>query len=228
MKTIRTCDVVIKYLLDAIMREEIPPGGKLPSTENLAKLTGTSIISVREAVKNLACIGLVEISHGRGMFLTRGLPIMEDLLEARMVIESNSAMKAAGKLDAADREKIEQMLQQMEKHSKEGDIEAFSTMDYEFHIYISKLAGSRILSKSLENIKELLYYQQSSVNRLRPGIIRQSLIRHRELFEALKNGDARSAAATMTQHIAEVIEFWKTSQPGSMKEGKTMLQRRNQ
>ena len=226
MKTVRTCDVVIKYLLDSIMRGEIPPGGRLPSTENLAKLTGTSIISAREAVKNLACIGLVEISHGRGMFLTEGLPIMEDLLDARMVIESNSALKAAGKLDGAAREKIEQMLQQMEDHSKAGDIEAFSAMDYEFHIYISKLAGSRILSRSLENIKELLYYQQSSINRLRPGIIKQSLIRHRELFAALKDGNARLAASTMTQHIAEVIEFWKTSRSCSSKEEKTMLQSR--
>ncbi|MHB8909470.1 MAG: FadR/GntR family transcriptional regulator [Syntrophales bacterium] len=228
MKPVRICDVVIKYLLDSIMRGEIPLGGKLPSTENLAKLTGTSIISAREAMKNLAWTGIVEICHGRGMFLTEGLPIMEDLLEARMVIESNSALKAAGKLDGAAQEKIEQMLQRMEEHSKEGDVEGFSEMDYEFHIYISKLAGSRILSRSLENIKELLYYQQSSINRLRPGIIKQSLIRHRELFAALKDGDAPLAASTMTQHIAEVIEFWKTSQSGSAKEGKTMLQRRKE
>ena len=72
MKPTKSSDVIIKVLLDLIMKGEIRPGDKVPSAENLAKNTGTSVISAREAVQNLAGIGLVEIMHGRGIFLTEG------------------------------------------------------------------------------------------------------------------------------------------------------------
>jgi GntR family transcriptional repressor for pyruvate dehydrogenase complex len=63
MKTMRSSDVVIKFLLDLIMKSEVKLGDKLPSIENLAKQIGTSVISAREAVQNLSAVGLVEISQ---------------------------------------------------------------------------------------------------------------------------------------------------------------------
>ena len=68
MKIIRSSDVVIEFVLDLIIKGEVKPGDKLPSTENLARKIGTSVLSTREAVQNLASVGLVEISHGRGIF----------------------------------------------------------------------------------------------------------------------------------------------------------------
>ena len=91
----RSSDLVIRNLLDLIVRGRIRPGDKLPSTGNLAKQMGVSVVSAREAVQSLATIGLLEISHGRGIFLTEGAPVIEELLEARKVIESYNAMMAA-------------------------------------------------------------------------------------------------------------------------------------
>jgi GntR family transcriptional repressor for pyruvate dehydrogenase complex len=226
MKTIRSSDVVIKKLLDLIMQGEIEPGDKLPSTENLAKLTGTSIISAREAVQNLAAIGLVEISHGRGLFMTEGAPVMEELLEARKVIESHTVMMAAENIDSQGLEHMESLLQQMEKDIEGGDIEAFSENDYQYHLFIARAAGNRILLKTLENIKELLRYQQSTINRL-PNILRSSSSRHREIFEAIKKRDPDLAGSIMTGHITDVIESWKKN-VGSLREkkGKVKMVRR--
>ncbi len=222
MKTTRSSDVVIKSLLDLIMKGDILPGDKLPSTENLAKQTGTSVISAREALQNLASIGLVEISHGRGIFLTEGTPVMEELLEARKVIESNTAMMAARNIDSDGLDYVEKLLQQMEKSIKSGDFAAFSDMDYEFHLSVGKAAGNRILLKILENIKELLRYQLTTINRL-PNIIKTSSVRHREIFDAMKKGDPDLAGSIMTQHITEVIEFWKQNvAPIGGKKGKTI------
>jgi len=184
------------------------PGDKLPSTENLAKQTGTSVISAREALQNLASIGLVEISHGRGIFLTEGTPVMEELLEARKVIESNTVMMAARNIDTESLDYMENLLRRMEKSIKDGDFDAFSDMDYEFHLSIGEAAGNRILLKILENIKELLRYQLTTINRL-PNVIKTSSLRHREIFDAMKKRDPDSAGSIMTQHITEVIESWK-------------------
>ena len=218
MKTIRSSDIVIKTLLDLMMLGEIEPGGKLPSTENIAKLTGTSVISAREALQILSAIGLIEISHGRGIFMTEGAPVIEELLEARKVIESNTVMMAAKNIDSERLEHIENLLQQMEKDIKDGNIEAFSEKDYQYHLLITGAAGNRILLKTLENIKELLLYQQSTINRL-PNIIRSSSLRHREIYEAMKKRDPDLAGAIMTRHINEVIESWKKN-AGSVQEKK--------
>ena len=208
MKIIRSSDLVIKSLLDLIMRGEIGPGDKLPSTEHLARQTGTSAISAREAIQNLAAIGLVEIIHGRGTFMTAGAPVMEELLEARRVIEAHSAMAAARTSDPETIRGLEHLLEEMDRALRHGDIEGYSEMDYEFHLAIGKAAGNRILFKTLENIKGLLRYQQATINRL-PHIIEHSSARHKEIFGAIRDKDPDSAGRSMTGHITEVIDAWK-------------------
>jgi len=208
MKTIRSSDVVIKFLLDLIMKGEVNPGDKLPSIENLAKRIGTSVISAREAVQNLSAVGLVEISHGRGIFMTEGAPVIEELLEARKIIESHNAMMAAQNIDSGGLKYIEGLLAEMDKNIEQGDVDSFSEMDYEFHLSIGRAAGNRILLKVLENIKDLLRYQQSTINSL-PSIIRSSSIRHSEILNAIRTGDSNLAAQVMTKHLTEVIESWK-------------------
>lgn len=199
---------MIKFLLDLIMKGEVKPGDKLLSTENLAKKIGTSVISAREAVQSLSAVGLVEISHGRGIFMTEGTPVIEELLEARKIIESHNAMMAAENIDPGGLKNIEDLLAEMDKDIERGDIDSFSEMDYEFHLAIGKAAGNRILLKVLENIKDLLRYQQSTINSL-PDILQSSSVRHREILNAIRVGDPNLAAQVMTQHITEVIESWK-------------------
>jgi GntR family transcriptional repressor for pyruvate dehydrogenase complex len=210
MKPTKSSDAVIKVLLDLIMKGEIKPGDKLPSAENLAKNTGTSVITAREAVQNLAAIGLVEIMHGRGIFLTEGAPVIEELLEARKVIESSTVVMATRNLDAAGLDAIERLLDRMEASLAAGNTELFSELDYEFHFFLAKASGNRILLKTLENIKELLRYQQATINRL-PYIVHTSALRHREIFTALKSGNAELAGSIMDSHISEVIDAWKNS-----------------
>jgi DNA-binding FadR family transcriptional regulator len=229
MKTIKSSDLVIKNLLSQIMRGAIQPGDKLPSTEHLAKEMGTSIISAREAIQSLAAIGLVEVSHGRGIFMTQGAPVIEELLEARMVIESYNAMTAAKKIAPKKVKAIENLLDRMDQAMEAGDIDAFSELDYEFHHALGQAAGNRILFKTLENIKDLLRYQQSMINQL-PNIIQSSAVRHREIFEAIKKKDGVSAGSAMTKHIVEVIESWKKNLPslsGKQKRGRLSINARS-
>ena len=140
--------------------------------------------------------------------MTEGAPVIEELLEARKMIESRNAMMAAQKIDPAGLKNIENLLAEMDEHIESGDVDSFSEMDYEFHLSIGKAAGNRILLKVLENIKDLLRYQQSTINSL-PNVIRSSSVRHREILDAIRTGDPNLAAQVMTRHITEVIDAWK-------------------
>jgi GntR family transcriptional repressor for pyruvate dehydrogenase complex len=227
---IRASDIVIKSLIDAIVKGDIKPGDKLSSTEKIAKQMGTSVISAREAVQNLAIIGLVEISHGRGIFLTRGAPVIEELFEARRVIESHNAMMAARNIDAEGLKGMSRLLDEMDACLEKGDTDSYTDMDYEFHLSIGKASGNRILLRTLQNIKGLLRYQQSVINRL-PDIIRRSSVKHRGIYSAIKKGDSESARSLMAQHIAEVIESWKKNsgllQGQGQKQGRTQKVRQS-
>ena len=117
---------------------------------------------------------------------------------------------AARNLNPESLEEMERLLEKMENSLTAGDTELFSELDYQFHFFLGKASGNRILLKTLENIKELLRYQQATINRL-PDIIHISALRHREIFNAIKQGNPELAGVIMDKHINEVIDTWKKS-----------------
>lgn len=203
-----TCDIVARSLIESIIKGTFLPGDKLPSLDKIAKQNGTSVISAREAVQNLESLGLLEICHGKGIFVTEGLPIIEDLLEARRTLESYFAKTTAASCSAETLLKLEALIKGMDQDLAAGDTESFSAKDMEFHYTVAKAAGNRILFKTLFNIKNLLRYQLFTVNR-RPNIIPRSANRHTEVFNAIKNKDPEKAHAWMWQHMSETIDTWK-------------------
>ncbi len=205
----KASDIVIKHLLEEIVRGKIEPGDKLQSADSMAKLCGTSVLSAREAMQSLANIGIIEIIHGRGVFLTNGAPVIEELLEARRVLESHNAMMAAQNISTEELQALETLLHGMDENLKAGDTESFSEKDIEFHYSIGKAAGNRILFKTLINIRNLLYYQLFTINRL-PNIIERSMQCHWEIFKAIRQRDPETARSRMWNHITETIESWKT------------------
>ncbi len=204
----KACDIVIKHLLEEIVRGKIAPGDKLQSADSMAKFCGTSVLSAREAMQSLANIGIIEIIHGRGVFLTNGAPVIEELLEARRVLESHNAMMAAQNINGEELQALETLLHGMDENLKAGDTESFSEKDIEFHYSIGKAAGNRILFKTLINIRTLLYYQLFTINRL-PNIIERSMQCHWEIFKAIRHRDPETARSRMWNHITETIESWK-------------------
>ncbi|MBP7526677.1 MAG: FadR family transcriptional regulator, partial [Syntrophorhabdaceae bacterium] len=195
-------------LFDLIMKNEVKPGDKLLPAESMAKKFKISVASTREAVQSLATMGLVDIIHGRGIFLTEGRPIIEELLEARMAIEPFTVAMAAERIDEEGLVRMESVLDEMDRCLAEGIRDTFNENDCEFHLLISKAAGNRFLFKVLSNTRELLRYQVFAVNAI-PSLLRASAIRHREIFEAIRNHDPEAARRVMEQHITEAVRFWK-------------------
>jgi GntR family transcriptional repressor for pyruvate dehydrogenase complex len=205
---ITTPSLVVKKLLDLIVKGTVKPGDKLPSTDRIARETGTSIISAREAIKNLATIGVIEIRHGRGIFILNGRPVIEELLEARKVIECYNAMMAAQHADPQMLKDLEKLLVTMDEDIRRGDAESYSGKDYNFHLSLGMGSGNRILLKTLENIRSLLQYLLLAINRV-PGNLEKSSLLHWGLFTAISNKDSGSASSIMAQHIDDATTAWK-------------------
>jgi len=205
---VKTPDVIAKHLVNAIGRGELGPGDRLPTLVQLASTTGTSVLSVREAIASLAAIGLVEVRHGKGVFLTRGAPIVEDLLEARRALESAFALRAAESRSRDLLQRLGALVGEMERHRRGGDTEAYSEADLAFHYAIAEASGNRILVRTLVNVRNLLRWQLFTVNRL-PGSIERTHARHREILRAIRDGDGEGARMAMWSHLTELIARWQ-------------------
>jgi GntR family transcriptional repressor for pyruvate dehydrogenase complex len=201
--------------LDQIFRGKIRPGDKLPSAESMSRKTGVSIISAREGLKNLEAIGLVKILHGKGIFVTDGGPVIEEMLEARKTLECHNVEMATRKITDKDLGGLEYLIGLMDESIRIGDIRSFSEIDHEFHMMIGKVSGNRFLFKLFETTKNLLFYQQTMVNRY-PGNPEVAIRHHKRIFEALKQGDAASARAAMSEHLDEALRVFKKSVEDSM------------
>ncbi len=204
----KTGNVVAERLLDMIFRQKTEAGSKLPSAETIAKVTGVSIISAREAIKNLESIGLVEIKHGKGIFVTSGGPIVDEILEARKVMECQNAEMAASKVQDTQIEVLRSLLNAMDDEVASNNDRSFIALDHEFHLIIAQAAGNRFLYKGFCNAKSLLLYQQSQINKY-PGNLEVAARQHKQIVEAIAQKSPTGARLAMSVHLDEAMRIWK-------------------
>jgi len=209
---------ICQQLVSSIASADLPPGSKLPSERELMEMFSVGRSSIREALRALTLLGLVETKQGYGAcvathtgdYLGRsitwsslaGLHTNLEIVEAREVIESGVAQLAAERATSDDIELLEQQLANMEGHL--SDLSTFAEMDVNFHTTLAEIAGNRLLSQSIVSLRELLH--QSILEDLRKStdMARLSLDQHREIVEAIKEGDANLAGRAMRCHLRDV------------------------
>jgi len=213
-------DEIVQQIIELISREVLKPGDRLPSERELCKKFGVGRTSLREGLRSLAVMGILDGRVGEGTFvspsnskylaksLQRGLLLdrkkVQDLIETRLMLESQTAYLAAQRASEASLGEIEQAIQQMAKHLAQP--EKYLEFDLQFHLAIARATQNSILFNLLsmtrgylqEWIKESLAEPRNSRLGLRA---RLSVREHRKILEALRNGDAEAARQSMTDHI---------------------------
>ena len=220
-KTIRRSAVAheaIDVIKQMIVNGELRPGQRLPAERDLAAQLGLSRPSLREAIRALIALNILESRHGEGTFVSTLEPellsepidfllrVNDDslhaLFEARRVLEAGVASLAA--VRATDLE-----LTELEDFAKRGrtkvaDIDAFIEHDIEFHARISRAARSPILASLLGSVSALSLASrrqtaQSSAVRVR------ALADHEAMVKTLKARDPQAAHQAMIAHLEHVL-----------------------
>jgi GntR family transcriptional regulator, transcriptional repressor for pyruvate dehydrogenase complex len=205
---------VARLLLDYLLAGHVPPGGRLPSERHLAEELGVGRSVVREALKTLSLLGLVEVRHGDGTFLRSvesgllpsviewGLLLGErrtaDLVEARQHLEAVTAQLAAARRTDSDLVALKDALVGM--RSAGPDIEAFVAADVAFHLAVAEAAGNSVLSDVLRNIQSLLRVWITRVIHA-AGDSGPSCQEHVPVYEAIVRRDPIAAGAAMRAHL---------------------------
>ena len=207
-KTNRAYEVVIEAIKKKIKNGEIKKGEKLRPEREIAEDLGVSRASVREAVRALDVIGLIESRQGAGNYIKETFE--ESLIQPLSVmflLESQAAVLAAERIDEKDIKKLEELIDEM---SKTSDEEKNVEIDRQLHYIIDNASKNRVISSILAVISELI---DESIKGTRSELARKDaqnskklLEIHKELVDAMKNKSKKRAYEAMQRH-REIIEI---------------------
>lgn len=219
-----TQDCVKQYIID----RGYGPGDLLPPEAELARQLGVSRPSLREAMRALQTIGVVEARHGVGTFVgqfsfdsfTNGLAFLinvhrqdgqgsdrslYELVAIRELLESAVVERLAGTYSDEDLAALYSLVAEMERRA--GDGEMFADEDWRFHEILHRHSGNQLLVKMLEsfwNVCDRVRQDTPS-----PESLRTTARHHRELVDALASGDGLASARAMTAHFQGILQWFE-------------------
>jgi GntR family transcriptional regulator, transcriptional repressor for pyruvate dehydrogenase complex len=208
---------VVSRILELVRTGNLRPGDRLPPERELIEIFRISRPSLREALRALSILGVIESRHGGGAFVTDleaqtllapldfflslSKSNLDEAFESRRVIEVEIVRKAAIQADPKDLSDLEAM---MAAHAAViNDPIGFRILDSRFHEKLSVIAGNAILQR----IAYGLYNLGLDIRRratAEPGIIAQSTADHAQIVEAIYARDQTRAGEAMKTHLAHI------------------------
>lgn len=188
-------------MLQWILEGELTPGARIVETR-VARQLGTSQAPVREALRDLATLGLVEMRPYRGARVRE--PAADELVEAmelRGELEAIAARDAIGRIDGEMLARMRGLLEEMRASAARGDAHAQALQNSEFHTCVIEASGNRTLQRLWAMLEP---FARSYVTASVPGADLHWLAeRHVAILAALESGDRRRAAEAMRVHARE-------------------------
>ena len=187
-------------LLERIIAGAYPPGSRIVETR-VARELGTSQAPVREALRDLEALGVVEISPFRGARVRR--PGLDELLEAygvRAELEAMAARLAMPRLVADDLAVMDGLVDEMRRCADAGDTVGEAAADAAFHAALVDRAGNATLRRLWGQLEP---YSRTYINIAVPGADRREMAElHAPVLDALRSGDASLAEDAIRQHFS--------------------------
>jgi len=202
-------------LLQAILDGRYQPGARIVETR-VARELGTSQAPVREALRDLEALGVVETSPFRGARVRR--PSARELLEAyavRSELETLGARLALPAISDGDLEELAGRLREMRRAARAGDLHAEAAADAAFHGRIIELAGNATLERVWRRLEP---FSRTYITLVVPGADRHRIADlHDPVLEALRQRDPDLVAAALRRHFVEAgsmfARLWKDPAP---------------
>ena len=205
---------ITRLLIDFLLSGDIAPGQRIPSERSLTETLGAGRSAVREALKSLVLLGVLDARQGDGTYLARtpsellpqiigwGLMLgdrtVSDLIETRSHLEVTLAGLAAQRRSDTQLDELARVLGEMA--DSDDDLDRYIEADVEFHTTIAECSANKVLIGMHHSVRSLLNVWTSRIILAR-GSTRTSLALHVPIFDAIRDGDAEGARQAMTVHM---------------------------
>lgn len=218
--------------MDLISRGELKPGDHLPSERELCKDFGASRSSLREALRCLSIVGVLDARVGEGTsvandgekFLRKIIEWrliteqhdIENLLVVRIALEGVSAANTARLATAEQMEKLRRIIKKMQ--ASIDDERAYATLDLEFHLTLAEASGNTLVSNLIELVRSQLVKALHKVLVV-PHALPLAQKEHRAIFEAIERHDPEAARAAMQAHLEAHLKRYSAANKGESPAG---------
>jgi GntR family transcriptional repressor for pyruvate dehydrogenase complex len=215
-------EAISAEILDLLRQKQLSSGDKLPPERELAEMLGVSRPSLREALRALSIMKVVEVRQGDGTYVSALKPeelvdhlefvfMLDDsnlvqLFEARKIVETGNVSLAAERITDEELSALRACLEESERSV--DDSEAFMAADIELHEIISGAARNPLLGRFMASISTL-----SRASRQKTTLVREvrasAVEHHREIVAALEARDPQAAGAAMLRHLEHVEQMYR-------------------
>ncbi|MER7277078.1 FadR/GntR family transcriptional regulator [Dactylosporangium sp. NPDC000244] len=200
-------------IVELIHDRELPPGAPMPTEPQLMDLLGASRNSVREAVRALQALGIVEIRHGFGTFVGRasldvlapsltfrvrtgpgGVRALHDLVEVRELLETGLIGSVAGTVSEARFAALDALVSGMAHDA---------AADRAFHALLYEGCGNELVLQLIGMFWDV-YHEVQGLLAPPEDRIAQTVANHRRIVDALRDRDPEAAREAMRLHFRDV------------------------
>lgn len=209
-------NIISDYLVDRIITGELKPGDKIPSDRDLSALFNVGRTSIREALKVLSVLGLINILPGQGTFIASqsseffltplswsfliGEKNLEHLISVRNVLEIESARLAALNAAKEDLEILKDIFEQSKKAYTQSNYQLFLDSDLDFHLTIAQCSHNPILYNLLLTSRKLIKHisQSGMLNLDDLSAVYQE---HTHIYLSITRQNSAEAVSSMRHHL---------------------------
>ena len=227
IKKTRVAEEVADRIRTLILDGTFPQGQPLPSERVLTEQFGVSRGSIRDALRMLETIGLIETQHGRGTFpreltvdrlvaplasmMTFQHDLQDELLDVRRMFEPAVARVAAARATDEDFADLQRIIEAQQRKLKKG--QSAIVEDTEFHAALARSTRNRVVVSLMATLNDLLV-ESRKLTLKQKGRPAKSIEGHEAVVAALRRRDAEGAASAMYTHIDQIAQL--QSHPGEL------------
>ncbi|MEV0093008.1 FadR/GntR family transcriptional regulator [Streptomyces sp. NPDC050738] len=218
-------DEAIEKIKEMIVSGALRPGDRLPKESELAAELGLSRNSLREAVRALSLIRILDVRQGDGTYVTSLDPqlLLEamsfvvdfhrddtvlEFLAVRRILEPAATAMAAAKISEAE---LERLTAQLDALGPQPSVEELVASDLEFHRGIVQGSGNSVLCSLLDGLSGPTTRARVWRGLTQEDAVSRTLLEHRAILTALKDRDAEAARSWATVHIASVEQWLRST-----------------
>jgi GntR family transcriptional repressor for pyruvate dehydrogenase complex len=218
-------DEAIEKLKEMIVSGQLRPGDRLPREADLATSLGLSRSSLREAVRALSLVRILDVRQGDGTYVSslaadtlldalsfivefhHDASVLE-LLEVRRILEPAASAQAATRITDDAVASLEQILG---RSTVDSPVEDLVKNDLEFHRAIAVASGNSVLASLIESLSGPTQRARVWRGITQEGALARTLAEHRAIFDAIRAHDPELARTWATVHIAGVEDWIRTT-----------------
>lgn len=204
------------YFAEQIFEKRLKKGDKIESDRSLATKLGVGRSAIREALKVLEVLGMIDIRPGQGTYISSHeasffiVPLswslflngsqIDSIVEVRNLLEVKAAYLAAGCMNEENMSKLYEISHRLHKAYVEKDFKEFLNEDLEFHICIAECSGNPVIYSMIQTISNLMRHVSGS-GMVDAGQLKDIYEEHQKVYGLILAKDAKGASDAMREHL---------------------------